>query len=117
MPMKVLFAITAMSEVGSGLALLCIPSAAAAGFGMGILSGPSPRDRFSMAMTFSTRSFGVATVVGATFMGRTDFLAFMAAFFLTHALLAAAAILLFRTWGEKVRSSPHSRGKVPQQPV
>ena len=76
-------------------------AAAAVGFGLGALSGPSRPDCFTMAMNVSTRSFGVAAVVGATFMGRTDFLAFMAAFFLTHALLATAAILLFRIlWGK-----------------
>lgn len=80
--------------------LLFTVAAAGLGYGLGILSGPSSPDRFAMAMNCSTRSFGVAAVVGATFMGRTDFLAFMAAFFLTHALLALVAILLFRApWG------------------
>ena len=80
-------------------ALLFTLVAAAVGYGVGILSGPSLLDRFSTAMNFSTRSFGVAAVVGATFMGRTDFLAFIAVFFLTHAVLAVAAIILLRTCG------------------
>ena len=80
-------------------ALLFTLVAAAVGYGLGVLSRPSPQDRFTLAMNGSTRSFGVAAVVGATFMGRTDFLAFMAVFFLTHAALAVTAILLFRTHG------------------
>ena len=77
--------------------------AAAVGYGVGILSGIPPTDRFALAMNFSTRSIGVAAVVGATFMGRTDFLAFIAVFFLTHAVLAVAAIFLFRTYGPSGR--------------
>jgi len=79
-------------------AFLFTLAAAAVGYGLGVLSGPSPQDRFTLAMNGSTRSFGVAAVVGATFMGRTDFLAFMAVFFLTHAALAVTAVFLFRTF-------------------
>jgi bile acid:Na+ symporter, BASS family len=77
-------------------ALLFTAVAAAVGYGLGVLSGPSPQDRVSLATSVSTRSFGLAATVGATLIGRTDFLAFVAAFFLTHAALAGAAILLFR---------------------
>jgi bile acid:Na+ symporter, BASS family len=80
-------------------ALLFTVVAAAVGYGLGVLSGPSPRDRFALATSVSTRSFGLAATVGATLMGRTDFLAFVAAFFLTHAVLAVVAIILLRTYG------------------
>ena len=80
-------------------ALLFSLVAAALGYALGILAGPSPRGRFALAMNCSTRSFGVAAAVGAAFMGRTDFLAFVAAFFLTHAVLASAAIVAYRTFG------------------
>jgi len=80
-------------------ALLFTLVSAAVGYGLGVISGPSAQDRFTLAMNVSTRSFGVAAVVGATFMGRTDFLAFIAVFFLIHAVLAVAAIILLRTCG------------------
>jgi bile acid:Na+ symporter, BASS family len=84
-------------------ALVFTLASAAMGYGLGVLSGPSSGDRFALAANVSTRSFGLAATVGATFMGRTDFLAFVAAFFLTHAALAGTAILLFRSF---CRSEP-----------
>lgn len=79
-------------------ALLFTLAAGAVGYLLGILAGSSLEDRFVIAMNCSTRSFGIAATVGATFMGRTDFLALMAAFFLIHAALATSAVVWFRTF-------------------
>ena len=81
-------------------AVLFTVVSAALGYSLGVLASPLRPDRFALAVNVSTRSFGLAATVGATFMGRTDFLAFVAVFFLTNAALASAAILFSRAFGQ-----------------
>ena len=70
--------------------------ALAAGWATGWAAGAGPADRFPVALVFAVCNVGIATVVAVTVLGRTEFAAFAAAYFLSQVPLLLAAVLLFR---------------------
>jgi len=53
-------------------------------------------DRFTFAAEYAARNLGIATVVGATLLGHTEFVVFAAAFFIIQVPLILAAVMLRR---------------------
>lgn len=70
--------------------------AMAAGEATGRIAGLGPRDRFSFLVEYAARNLGIATVVGVTLLGRTEFVVFAAAFFIIQVPLMLAAVVLRR---------------------
>jgi BASS family bile acid:Na+ symporter len=68
--------------------------------------GGDPGDRFALAMAWSARNLGIATLVGATILGRAEWLVFTAAFFAAQAVLATAAVVGARVIAPARRGAP-----------
>jgi BASS family bile acid:Na+ symporter len=68
--------------------------------------GGDPGDRFALAMAWSARNLGIATLVGVTMLGRAEWLVFTAAFFAAHAVLATTAVACARVIGPSRRGAP-----------
>jgi BASS family bile acid:Na+ symporter len=75
-----LFAMTAGVVIGRGLGL-------------------SSRDWFCFVVEYAARNLAIATVVGASLLGQTEFVLFAAAFFLIQVPLMLVAIALQRLRG------------------
>jgi BASS family bile acid:Na+ symporter len=70
------------------------------------VAGAGRAERFAVAMTWSARNLGVATVVGVTILGRAELVVFTAAFFVAHTALATAAVGAYRLTGGARRAAP-----------
>jgi len=68
--------------------------------------GGDPGDRFALAMAWSARNLGIATLVGVTILGRAELLVFTAAFFVAQAVLATAAVVGARVIATARRGGP-----------
>ena len=68
--------------------------------------GGDAGDRFALAMAWSARNLGIATLVGATILGRAEVLIFTAGFLAAHALVATAAVACARVIGPARRGAP-----------
>ena len=73
--------------------------AMAAGMVIGRGLGLSSRDRFCFVVEYAARNLAVATVVGASLLGQTEFVLFAAAFFLIQVPLMLVAIAFQRLRG------------------
>ena len=80
--------------------------AMAAGWLTGAVVGGDAGDRFALAMAWSARNVGIATLVGATMLGRAEVLVFAAGFLAAHALVATAAVVCARVIGPARRGAP-----------
>jgi BASS family bile acid:Na+ symporter len=67
----------------------------ASGWAVGRVGG-DPRLRFTVGVVFAVRNVGVATAVAVTVLGRVEFAAFAAAYFLCQAPLLVVAAILHR---------------------
>jgi hypothetical protein len=63
-------------------------------------------DRFALAMAWSARNLGIATLVGVAILGRAELLVFTAAFFAAQAVLATAAVVGARVIATARRGAP-----------
>lgn len=72
--------------------LLAMTAGVTAGWGLDL----APRDRFSFMVEYGARNLAIATVVGASLLGHTEFVVFAAAFFLIQVPLMLVAISLQR---------------------
>jgi BASS family bile acid:Na+ symporter len=86
-----------LAEIAAAGALLTA-LALAAGWATGWAGGEGG-DPITVAMVFAVRNVGVATAVAVTVLGRTEFAAFAAAYFLTQTPLLLAAALVHRRLG------------------
>jgi BASS family bile acid:Na+ symporter len=76
------------------LAAVAFTAAAfATGYGLSALLRRNQGERTAVAIGFGIRNLGAAIMVGATVLGRLDFVAFSALFFLTQLLLTIPFIL------------------------
>jgi BASS family bile acid:Na+ symporter len=80
--------------------------AMAAGWLAARVAAAGRAERFAVAMTWSARNLSVATVVGATILGRAELVVFAAAFFVAHAALATAAVGAYRLTSSASRVAP-----------
>ena len=77
-------------------AVLFTVGAAALGWGMARMFGWMRADAVTLLVAFPSRSLSIATLIAINVLGRTDFLAFAAPFFLVQALLLLPVTLLSR---------------------
>ena len=68
------------------------------GWLIGVASGASPADRFTLATEFATRNIAVATAIALTLAGRVEFALFATTYFLTEIPLMLCAIITYRRW-------------------
>ena len=101
--MLLLLIVTVERErIWSGFSDIVVFAAAfvVASFGAGWLAGAAVRasraDRFTLAVEFATRHVAVATAIGVTLLGRTEFAAFASVYFLTELPLMLAAVAVWR---------------------
>lgn len=66
------------------------------GWGIGGLLKAGRRDRFTLAVEFSTRNVAIATAIAVTLLGRVEFAVFATIYLLTEAPLMLAAVAMFR---------------------
>ena len=81
-------------------------TAMVAGWLAAVVVGAGRMERFAVAMTWSARNLGVATLVGVTILGRAELVAFAAAFFVAHAALATVAVGAYRITAGAPRAAP-----------
>jgi BASS family bile acid:Na+ symporter len=91
-------AATIQRNLGSiiATAVLFTMGAAALGWGMARTFGWTRADSITLLVAFPSRSLSIATLIAINVLGRTDFLAFAAPFFLVQALLLLPVTLLTR---------------------
>lgn len=77
-------------------AVLFTAGAAALGWGIAKAFAWTRADAISLLVAFPSRSLSIATLIAINVLGRTDFLAFAAPFFLVQALLLLPVTLLSR---------------------
>jgi BASS family bile acid:Na+ symporter len=58
--------------------------------------GLNAHEQFTFAVEYAARNLAIATVVGATLLGHTEFVVFAAAFFITQVPLMLAAVMVHR---------------------
>ena len=75
--------------------LFAMVAGTATGRGLGL----SSRDRFCFTVEYAARNLAIATVVGASLLGQTEFVLFAAAFFLIQVPLMLVAIAFQRVRG------------------
>ncbi len=75
--------------------LFAMAAGAVTGRGLGL----SSRDRFSFMVEYAARNMAIATVVGASLLGQTEFVLFAAAFFLIQVPLMLVAVAFQRLRG------------------
>jgi BASS family bile acid:Na+ symporter len=78
------------------ITLLFTGLAMASGGLSGWLAGFGPRERFSFLIEYPARNLGIAAIVGATLLARTEFVVFAAAFFVIQVPLMLIAVLIRR---------------------
>jgi len=78
------------------VALLFTAGAAAVGFGIARALSRPRGDALTLLVAFPSRSLSIATLIAVNVLGRLDFLAFAATFFLVQAALLVPAMLLAR---------------------
>jgi len=77
-------------------ALLFTAGAAAVGFGIARALSRPRGDALTLLVAFPSRSLSIATLIAVNVLGRLDFLAFAATFFLVQAALLVPAMLVAR---------------------
>lgn len=78
------------------MAVAFITGAFAIGWTVATMTVRDPRDRFTIAVEFSTRNVGVALAIAVTVLGRVEFARFGATYFLTEIPLMLLAVSVFR---------------------
>ncbi|MEW5981785.1 MAG: hypothetical protein AB1806_05380 [Acidobacteriota bacterium] len=89
------FATTVRSAVP--MSAVFVAASMAFGWTIGSILRVSPRDRFTLAVEFSTRNVAVATAVAVTLLGRVDFAVFATIYLLTEIPIMLVAIGAFRS--------------------
>jgi BASS family bile acid:Na+ symporter len=79
-------------------AVLYSAGAMAAGWGLGLVMGLSPDDRFTLLLELTARNLAITTMVGVMVLDRPDFVLFATLFLLTQLPLVALAIALRGRW-------------------
>ena len=70
--------------------LLTLMAGAATAWKLGL----NAHEQFTFAVEYAARNLAIATVVGATLLGHTEFVVFAAAFFITQVPLMLAAVMI-----------------------
>jgi len=78
------------------------------GWFVGRAFSDAPSDHFTMLIQFSTRNLAIATVVGATLLGRPEFVVVALVFFIVQSAVALIVVGLFRLRVSTRRSAASS---------